>query len=1019
ARLLNCVVRGNRVLHYGGGVYLEYGGLVSNCSIIGNVAVYAGGGVFCQQGGVVADCVISGNRTDARFGDGGGVVLYGAGRVERSRVEQNKAGLSGGGIWLSDSAEVLNTVVAHNRARRAGGGIYANRGGVVQASRVVQNRVRGQGGGVSAGSGTRLIACELVGNRAGDGGGVRAYDAVFSACLVASNVAERGGGVFSNSGSVSNILLVANVARVGGGLWCEHAAQPQELVIMGNRARVGGGAYVSRQGVVSKSVIVHNSARAGGGVGCQNGGHVEECIIRSNIARRGGGVWTPPGSASEAAPLITRCLIEYNAAHQAAGAWLDGRAVLRNTLLQRNRARRQAGGAYVTGQSVVENCLLTRNRADREIGGLTGTNGTVVNTIVFANLAPLAPEYDPTAQALAFSFSCTTPLPPGPGNLATDPGLLMTGAFPRPGPTSPCINAGRNAAWMAGACDFEGHPRLVGPRVDIGCHEFSAYANDRAPALLVTSPPPWSAFAFANSNVVVHGIVYDDYGTFPVTRDGRPVRMFQPPAWSDQVGLNVGTNWLVYTVRDAAGYTATATVAYILKPEYDGPVVENTTVYVARNGAHHAPFTSWATAATNLADAALAAGPGCTIVVSSGHYRLGQTVELRRPVRVRGLGHVVLDGVGARRCLTLLATGIVLEQLVISNGVAGFGAGVYARYAATLRECTITANRATVHGGGVFCERTLLLERTRLTANRAGQRGGAIFGGNDITLQQCLIDHNLALDDAGGVWGAYAPRLYRCLLWANCASNDGGGLVSVTLGDVRECVFEQNIAGQRGGGARVGDETRVLNCIFRSNQAHEGGALVAEYSRIRNVLCHDNRASAGGGGVVCGPGGTLDNGTIVFNHARYAGGVVATHGTQVRNAILYYNTPGNFTRRGRTVRVTASCVTPRTAGTGILTSPPRFLDSGANDFRLAPDSACIDAAIMLPWMARSRDLYGTPRVIGAAPDIGACEFTPEPASNQPFFALWDAFLPTDVPEPAGFALGVFFLGLCGLFLRRK
>ncbi|MCX7848576.1 MAG: S8 family serine peptidase, partial [bacterium] len=47
ARLLNCVVRGNRVLHYGGGVYLEYGGLVSNCSIIGNVAVYAGGGVFC------------------------------------------------------------------------------------------------------------------------------------------------------------------------------------------------------------------------------------------------------------------------------------------------------------------------------------------------------------------------------------------------------------------------------------------------------------------------------------------------------------------------------------------------------------------------------------------------------------------------------------------------------------------------------------------------------------------------------------------------------------------------------------------------------------------------------------------------------------------------------------------------------------------------------------------------------------------------------------------------------------
>jgi hypothetical protein len=37
---------------------------------------------------------------------------------------------------------------------------------------------------------------------------------------------------------------------------------------------------------------------------------------------------------------------------------------------------------------------------------------------------------------------------------------------------SPCIDAGTNLPWMAGATDLDGNPRIVDGRVDIGCYEY-------------------------------------------------------------------------------------------------------------------------------------------------------------------------------------------------------------------------------------------------------------------------------------------------------------------------------------------------------------------------------------------------------------------------------------------------------------------------------------------------------------------------------------------------------------------
>ena len=44
-------------------------------------------------------------------------------------------------------------------------------------------------------------------------------------------------------------------------------------------------------------------------------------------------------------------------------------------------------------------------------------------------------------------------------------------------PSSPCRNAGANVAWMEGALDLAGNPRLDDTTVDIGCYEWQSIAG--------------------------------------------------------------------------------------------------------------------------------------------------------------------------------------------------------------------------------------------------------------------------------------------------------------------------------------------------------------------------------------------------------------------------------------------------------------------------------------------------------------------------------------------------------------
>jgi hypothetical protein len=184
------------------------------------------------------------------------------------------------------------------------------------------------------------------------------------------------------------------------------------------------------------------------------------------------------------------------------------------------------------------------------------------------------------------------------------------------------------------------------------------------------------------------------------------------------------------------------------------------------------------------------------------------------------------------------------------------------------------------------------------------------------------------MDQAGGgVWcEAGSAVISNCWILGNRSHGIGGG---VFQGDVKNCLLRANAAFEKGGGAY---EAILQNCVLTENSARDSGGG-AYYCKLTNCTVALNVAQASGGGV---DSSTLNN-CIVYNN----------HAPDQSNWVLSL--------------MNYCCTQPMPRGIANITNDPRFLKPAAGDFRLDPNSPCINSGLNSGNIG-ALDLDGNPRV---------------------------------------------------------
>ncbi len=525
-------------------------------------------------------------------------------------------------------------------------------------------------------------------------------------------------------------------------------------VIMSNLAvnAYGGGAYLASTALLRDSIVTANETtsgdRNGGGIYCDRGGTVRNCLVTGNKI----------GSSS------------------------DG------------------GGVYCYYGGTVESSTIASNAATDRGGGVCCIGaGTIVNTIMFNNTSPSGPNYF-SYNGGTYNYCCTTPLPGGSGNITNNPLFANVSANNyRLSPDSPCIDAGTNLAWMTGAVDLAGRPRLADAGADIGAYEcrpgFIAGPLRGLPPLTV-----------AFTSLVEVAEASNTWFTWDFDADGTN----DVEGYGLAEVTNTYTNWGSYTIA----LTVTPPAQVTEKVKRRGLVnVDYDTVYVSTNGSHVYPFAFWSTAATNLAAAAVAAGKGRLVLVSSGVYALTETVTIGNGVSMRsvsGPATTIVDGGNAVRCFTVADAKSVLDGFTITRGHnpdAGpysCGGGVLIS-AGTVQNCIIRNNWDYLRGGGVnmsggLLQNCLIVSNAchgSIYNNDIGGGGVCLYQGG--TVKNCTIVGNTAEVVGGGGLKAYytddAMAVQNSIIYGNTPA-DCEITEEILFRKLYYCCTSQSIAGE-------------------------------------------------------------------------------------------------------------------------------------------------------------------------------------------------------------------------------
>ena len=1013
----------------GGGAYY---GTLNNCLLSGNSAYYYGGGA---SHGTLNNCVLNGNSAQYGGGSVGGI-------LNNCTLSGNSASSGGGG---ADGGTLNNCTLSGNSASCGGGSYF----GTLNNCTLSGNSAASHGGGACMGT---LNNCVISGNEAGFCGGGADGDATLKLdnCTITGNTAEYGGG--SSGGTLNNCFILSNKARKDGG--GSHVSTLNNCTLSKNVAQnIGGGAY---GGTLNNCIVWGNTAQQGGNAVAATTGisfTLRYCCVDDTGLSGTGNIFDNPLFADvgngdfrlmNCSPCIDAGLNDY-----AVGDY----DITGNPRIIGNRIDIGAyeyglvfdvtldvdGGSGGTrsikaAYDYAMPAITVPTRRGYTFGGYySARNGE--GTQYYTSAGKSARTYSGTflpgtlyAKWTAKEYTLTLDRQSGSGGTSS-----VTAKF---GSAMPAISVPTRSNYVFGG--YWTGKNGAGTQ----------YYDDSGKSVREWDKTA-STTLYAKWTYILHTVTFDAHGgtcdtetktcrigeTYSDMPDAtRPGYMFA--GWWTSLSTGI---WV--TSATPIPDTPSSTL-HAMWMENATPPAEADLYVDASTGNDENDGRSWASAKASIQAAIDVAVAGETILVNDGRYEPINSKEKHIAIwSVNGAESTFIDASllwaqGVTNDCAYLGhrdgiTNTVLTGFCLANGRNGSVSGMVnnciitgnsdsgAQYS-TLNNCILKQNSDEWHGGGAYgCD----LSNCVLIGNYVTSKvsGASLIGGGAYrsTLRNCILSGNSA--KKGG--GAYDSILNNCSLTGNTASNYGGGACGGALtncilsgnsayygggssgGTLFNCVISGNKSGYQGGGASGGTLTRctlsgnsaysgggsyggtLFNCVISGNEAgYQGGGALD--STMNNCLLIGNTAANSGGGAY---GGTLGNCTLSRNTAAISGG--GAYGGTLNNCIVWGNAAKN--RQDTTDDVVAlySLSGDCLYGIGNIQANPEFVDSANGDYRLEPDSPCIDAGWRPSCDPNELDVWGMPRWQGLGLDMGAFEHDDDayaPVGNDPRILHVDA-----------------------------
>ncbi len=369
-------------------------------------------------------------------------------------------------------------------------------------------------------------------------------------------------------------------------------------------------------------------------------------------------------------------------------------------------------------------------------------------------------------------------------------------------------------------------------------------------------------------------------------------------------------------------------------------------------------------------------------------------------------------------------TGFSIDSLTLQGGYGDYGGGLRLESGSSpsVSYVEIKSNIAEISGGGVYCDRSSPhFNEVEIYDDSSASGGGGMsfYYECDPVLINTYIHDNISVYSGGGIKFSYycEPVIDSCSILNNTSAHGGGiSMVQGCNGTIKNTLINRNDALSHvsgyfgtGGAANISYSCdpimenvemqfnhadwdggglysyaacngRLVNCKFYHNSAFRGGGLFLSGSvghKFYNTVLHGNTSIEGQGGAIYNSASPqFYNATITGNVSDtiYGGGAVYNTGStpEFYNSILWDNFPNEIEITSGSVNASYSNIEGGYAGAGNINADPMltyilYLEDG---------SPCINAGnpdttgMNLPLT----DIIDSTRIVDVIIDMGAFEY---------------------------------------------